>query len=223
MIAGALVVPGALLQLPEYAGQTDPGAALRARSAAALRDLLEVASSPRRDALGDDGPDDGGLARVVVVAGAERAPRHTKGAAGVRIARVLLEEAAWRGAVTEITVEVDATPVEVEHAAARVRALLGRAVLLVPADGSATRTEKAPGFYDPRAEHFDEEVRRALANGDVQALAGLDPVVAEELWCTGRAAFQVLGRCFPDGVATAEVMWRDDPYGVEYLLARWTR
>ena len=48
------------------------------------------------------------------------------------------------------------------------------AALLVIGDGSATRTPKAPGSYDPAGEAFDATVTAALHSGDPTRLAALD-------------------------------------------------
>ncbi len=201
----ALVVPSAPHLLPEYAGQDDLGAPLRARAVTALTELIAAAR-----------PD-----RIVVVTGHERRPRHTRGAVGARVARVMLAEAGWSPDVIEVGVPFDASAGEVAAAVAEVRQVPGRALLLVAADGTAKRSEKAPGHLDDRSVAVDEQIVGALARGDGAALSRLDPVLCEELWCTGRTALAVLAGCFPKGVTEADVLWTDAPYGVQYVLARW--
>ena len=92
--------------------------------------------------------------------------------------------------------------------------------LLVVADGTAKRTEKAPGHYDPRAEDFDRQVQNALAAGDPAALLALAPTLADDLWVQGvpawRAAAQVA-----TGPWRATVHWADAPHGVGYVVASW--
>ncbi|WP_431729036.1 class III extradiol dioxygenase subunit B-like domain-containing protein [Verrucosispora sp. TAA-831] len=97
--------------------------------------------------------------------------------------------------------------------------------LLVMGDGSACRGEKAPGYADPRAEAYDETVAEALADADVDALFGLDPVRSAQLRVAGRAPWQVLA-----GAARAsggdwhgELRHHSAPYGVAYLVANWER
>jgi hypothetical protein len=102
---------------------------------------------------------------------------------------------------------------EIAGAAARV------AVLAV-GDGSARRTPSAPGHLDERAAPFDDAVRHAISNGDMAALAGLDPVLARDLMATGRAAWQVLAGAM--GTSTrprTEIPYADAPFGVAYLVA----
>jgi len=55
----------------------------------------------------------------------------------------------------------------------------------VVADGSARRTEKAPGHLDDRAEGFDAQVEKALAAGDPELLKALDVNLAEALLVGG--------------------------------------
>lgn len=98
-----------------------------------------------------------------------------------------------------------------------------RAGLLVVGDGSARRGPSAPGYLDERAEPFDAAVWRAVRDGDMPALAALDPALASELMATGRAAWQVLAGALerPSGDArlSGEILYADDPFGVAYLVA----
>ncbi len=95
--------------------------------------------------------------------------------------------------------------------------------LVVAGDGSARRGPKAPGYEDERARPFDAAVTAALAAADVASLADLDPVLADELLVHGRAAWQVMAAACAGGAWTAEVDYADDPFGVYYLVARWSR
>jgi hypothetical protein len=96
----------------------------------------------------------------------------------------------------------------------------GDAVLVV-ADGSACRSEKAPGHLDPRAVTFDDTVESALRDGDPEALAALDAALGEELWCRSVPALQALGRLV-NRPEQAVVDLADAPFGVAYWVARWT-
>ena len=91
-------------------------------------------------------------------------------------------------------------------------------------DGCACRTEKAPGYFDPRAEDFDDTVAAALAAADTDALLALDPGLAGELWCAGRAPWQVLAGLVAarGGPWTGEVHYNQFPHGVTYLVATLT-
>ncbi|RNM16262.1 hypothetical protein [Nocardioides pocheonensis] len=93
--------------------------------------------------------------------------------------------------------------------------------LLVVANGSATRTEKAPGHLDERAAGFDAAVGKALAEGDQAALAAIDTDLADELWAMPDADVlrKVAGRVGP--VTDVHVDYDDAPYGVQYWVVRW--
>ncbi|RNL80094.1 hypothetical protein [Nocardioides marmorisolisilvae] len=90
---------------------------------------------------------------------------------------------------------------------------------LVTANGSAMRTEKAPGHFDARAETFDAALGAALRAGDLAALRRLDTVLAEELWADVAALVAIAGEL--SEVTSVEVDYDDDPYGVQYWVVRW--
>ncbi|MEU8138586.1 hypothetical protein [Streptodolium elevatio] len=96
-----------------------------------------------------------------------------------------------------------------------------RIALLVMGDGSACRTEKAPGYLDERAEPYDAAVALALADADVLALAALDPDLSDELWVAGRAAWQVLAGAADGAELAGRLTYDDAPYGVGYFVAVW--
>ncbi|TIC88519.1 hypothetical protein E8D34_05655 [Nocardioides sp. GY 10113] len=98
--------------------------------------------------------------------------------------------------------------------------------VLVVGNGSAKRTEKAPGHLDERAEAFDDALLAAVRTLDFSAI---DADLAAELWADVEAM-----RCLPELVARgsggdadgnvsgpAEILYRDAPYGVAYCVARW--
>jgi len=95
-----------------------------------------------------------------------------------------------------------------------------RVGLLIMGDGSARRTEKAPGYLDERALPFDLEVARALETADAAALLALDPARAEQLMAAGRAAWQVLAGATHREMR-GELLYHDAPYGVGYVVASW--
>lgn len=96
--------------------------------------------------------------------------------------------------------------------------------LLLAANGSAARTEKAPAHLDERAEAFDAAIGAALAAGDLDALAAIDLDLAGELWAGDDAAALVsLGRRLARTTTVTEVQvdYDDAPYGVQYWVVRW--
>jgi hypothetical protein len=226
VIVAVVVCPHPPLLLRELSGAEDAVLELRA----ACRDALARGLSARPD-------------EVVVVGGADLArewdpslpvdlhpfgtpdaPHVTGLPLSLGVASRLLEEAGWAGPVHPHTLPWDAGPEAVSELARQVRAVEGRVLLLVMGDGSARRGTKAPGYLDERAFAFDAEIARALEEGDAASLAGLDRRVAEELLVLGRSAFTVLGEVVEASGRTPEarVLYRDDPYGVMYLVAIWS-
>jgi len=96
--------------------------------------------------------------------------------------------------------------------------LAGRAGLLIMAGGSACRSVRAPGYLDPRAAGFDEALERAVRDGDPGALRAVDEDLARELLATARPVWQVLAGAMTEPVTAAEILYRDDPFGVFYLV-----
>jgi hypothetical protein len=99
----------------------------------------------------------------------------------------------------------------------------GRIGLLVCGDGSACRSEKAPGFFDPDAEAWDDAALTALTTANPAALLELDRFVGARVLAAGRAPWQVLAGAAEDGAFEATVDWADAPYGVMYIAGTWLR
>lgn len=97
----------------------------------------------------------------------------------------------------------------------------GRLGLLVMGDGSARRSERAPGYVDHRAAGFDAGVAAALAGGDAAALRRLDPVLGAELLAAGVPVWRVAGHVAAAADPVAELLHDAAPYGVGYLVASW--
>ncbi len=95
--------------------------------------------------------------------------------------------------------------------------------LLVVADGSASRTEKAPASLHPDAAPFDAEVADALAAGDPARLAAIDRDRAARVTAAGRPAWRVAAAATAGTTWTATLRSAEAPYGVGYLVADWAR
>lgn len=91
--------------------------------------------------------------------------------------------------------------------------------VLVVANGSAKRTERAPGHLDERAVAFDDALRAALLAGDLGDLGDLDEEFARELWADVDSLVR-LGREIDVDPASVQVDYDDDPYGVQYWVMR---
>ena len=165
-LARAVLVPGVLALLPEYAGLEDPVVGLRAACLDAVRWLG---------------------AKPTILADPQ----------GERVARSLLSAAGG-----------------FEARSARTSTTAGR--YLVVGNGSARRTEKAPGHLDERAAAFDDGLRAALASSDARwSSRGLGDDLLASLDGIDR-----LLDVLPPGVE-ATVDYDDDPFGVQYWVMRW--
>lgn len=134
----------------------------------------------------------------------------------------LLAEAGWTGPTLPVSVTWD--PRESDLAALAEALLEGAetVVLLVLGDGTARRTERAPGHLDERAAPFDARVAAALAAGDCQALRLLDLDLAEDLIVAGRSAYRFLGEVgIRTGVRESRLLYDAAPLGVGYHVAQW--
>jgi hypothetical protein len=123
--------------------------------------------------------------------------------AGRRVAQHLLEDAGFTG-----TVVTDGT---LAH---------GGGVLAV-ANGSAKRSEKAPGHLDERSTGFDVAIGRCLHEGDSASLRDLDVGPAEELWAFDVPVLRELGTLV-EAPARVVVDFDGDPFGVQYWVVRWS-
>jgi hypothetical protein len=101
-------------------------------------------------------------------------------------------------------------------------ASLGRVALLVMADGSACLSPRAPGRYDDGAGPYNASIARAIARGDREALAALDPAEADRLWVSGRAALQVLAGAAEGAGLKGRLLAQASPYGVGYFAGVWS-
>lgn len=95
--------------------------------------------------------------------------------------------------------------------------------LIVLGDGSARRSERAPGHLDDRAAGWDGALESSLAAGDPAPLAALDAELGAELMSTAAVTFPPAAGLLGDGPWRAEVLYADAPYGVGYIVAAWSR
>ena len=92
---------------------------------------------------------------------------------------------------------------------------------LVVANGSARRTDTAPGYVDDRAVPFDAALEAALRGPEPASLAGLDVGLAARLLVGNPPGLVRLGTLLR-GAGPAMVDYAGDPYGVQYWVMRWT-
>ena len=100
-----------------------------------------------------------------------------------------------------------------------------RAALVVLGDGSARRTEKAPGYLDARAGEFDDLLAAALREGSGGQLRRHwpDRYAAQELLVGGLAAWDAVATVVEPVAWHARLLYYGWPYGVGYFVALWTR
>lgn len=139
------------------------------------------------------------------------------------IGRWLLERRDADAGARYEAVAFDASPEECLSLGRRLTESADRVALLVMGDGSACRSEKAPGYLDERARPYDEAVARALGDADAAALAALDAGLSRELQAAGRAAWQVLAGAADGSGFGAELLADEAPYGVGYFVTVWSR
>lgn len=96
-----------------------------------------------------------------------------------------------------------------------------RLALLVLGDGSARRSERAPGYVDERAAAFDDGVIAALASGNPAALVDLDAGLGADLLAAGVPAWRAAGAALAGASFDAQVTYVGDPFGVSYPVATW--
>jgi hypothetical protein len=152
----------------------------------------------------------------------------------------LLDQAGYTGPRTLHGISEDEPAAACLALGRRLAASAPRVALLAVGDGSARRSASAPGYLDERAAPFDESVERAVRDGDLPAIAALDPALAAALLAAGRPAWQALAGALSapsahftgrlgadhrsaDGSATVrlqtEILYSDAPLGVAYLVA----
>jgi hypothetical protein len=200
----AAVVPMTPLLLVGESGLADPLADLRKIAVETVADLADGLDS----------------LSVLVPTGIVGAPadyrrpsgRPGSGSLGAQVAAELL-------AAAEVAVPTEVVLIAEPVSGPPLTCIEGHG-LLVLGDGTARRSQAAPGHIDDRSFAFDDLLADALASGDGRALAGLDQELAAELMVTGRHTFTALGRAIPEADG-AELRYRDDPFGMSYFVALW--
>ncbi|GAA4379430.1 hypothetical protein [Nocardioides caricicola] len=131
--------------------------------------------------------------------------------AGLRAA--CLDAVAWLGRDVRVLADAQGRRVA-DHLVGCIGDAVDEPSYLVVGNGSAKRSEKAPGHLDERAHAFDEALGASLRAGRPE----VDAALAHELWASveGIARMRDLG-----DLGTAQVDYDDDPFGVQYWVMRW--
>lgn len=128
-----------------------------------------------------------------------------------------LDAVGWLGA--EVTVLADAQGARVAaHLLSSTTRVGDEPSYLVVGNGSACRTEKAPGHLDERAAAFDADLGRRLEDGPSESLAGIDLEVAHGMLASVDGIVELAK--VPD-LSLVRVDYDDDPFGVQYWVLRW--
>lgn len=231
MITGAAFVPSAPLLVPEVA-----------QGAASELDAVRVASFDAvRRALATPAQ------RVVIVGAGSTTRTHATGTASFRgfgvpldlpldpaspggdrlplalsVGAWLLAQVGWPGERSALEVAATAYDDELDDAGAAIAAAPESIALIVVADGSAARSEKAPAHLHPGAEAFDASVTAALTSGDPAQLAAIDAATAEAVTAAGRPAWRTASAALTGRTYDATLLSDSAPYGVGYVVAAWT-
>lgn len=95
--------------------------------------------------------------------------------------------------------------------------------LVVVGDGSARRSEKAPGYLDDRAAAFDARVAEALRAGNAPGLRHeLSWPGGDEMLAAGVRVWDEVARLVEAANWDGELLYDHAPYGVGYFVATWT-
>ena len=206
-----------LLLPPVGAGAAGEFGALRAACIEAVRGL-QTAEIDRVMVIGAAGRERGlqGFAP-----GVDQLPRGEL-PLSLTIGDWLLDQAGVAAPRSFVAARPDGTPASEAHQAAAVRSNTEAIALLVMGDGTARRSDRGPGYLDPRAEAFDADVVTALAAGDVAALAALDEELAARLLVAGVGAWKAAAAIVAtEGPWQSRVLFADAPLGVMYVVASW--
>lgn len=94
-----------------------------------------------------------------------------------------------------------------------------RVGLLVMADLSARRTQRAPASFHPDAEEFDRRIGDAIRKAELGRLLEVDPALAAEMGAGGMAALWLLAGALADvRDLHGQVRYEGGPFGVGYLV-----
>jgi hypothetical protein len=223
VIVRAALCPSPPLLARQLTGQADVFPDLRAACAAAISTLLAatpdvmVAVGAGRETATwdpDDRLDPSAYAPALGTAGKPWLPL------ALGLGAMLLDAAGHAGPRVLQAVGEQAPAGECLRLGASLPDLAPRVGLLAMGPAAPGAVPPRRGHLDLRAAPFDASAERALRDGDMAALASLEPGLARDLLATGRAAWQVLAGAMSAWRAPAgQVLYADAPLGVGYLVA----
>jgi hypothetical protein len=242
MLIAAAFCPHPPLLVPEATGVPGPDhtdlARLRAACLAAVAALASdpsdliavVGSAPRTTEYPPDAL--ASLAQFGVPAPGSAAPGSAAAPVlplSLAIAKWLLASAAPPSSQARVAwwgIAADAPPAQCLTLGEKIAALAPRVAVLALGDGPGCRARGIPGAVDPAADRYDAHVAAALAEPSPDVLASLDPKTSDDLFASGRAAWQVAAGAA--GAAghndfAATLGYAAVPFEVSYFVANWRR
>ena len=157
----------------------------------------------------------GGVSHYAIGTGLDELPQ------SLTVGASVVSATGWAGEVQALVIDADTTIGQRQVLAKEVVANSGdqRTLIVAVGDGSATRTEKAPGYIQPDALDFDAAVVRAIDSVDRNALMAIEQSTADRLWCRGLPTWQVVAQAID--TAHGAVVFESSPFGVNYFVASW--
>ena len=157
----------------------------------------------------------GGVSHYEVGSGVDELPQ------SVTVGASVVVTAGWSGEVQALVIDLQTTAAQREVIAQELLAKseAQRTLVIAVGDGSATRTEKAPGYIQADAVAFDEAINAAIGNADRESILAIEQPTADRLWCRGLPVWQVVANAFAP--TQSALILESAPFGVNYLVASW--
>ncbi|MCF8610822.1 hypothetical protein L5G28_11755 [Gordonia sp. HY285] len=169
--------------------------------------------TPGRETSGRGTPDSGSDADPMPLAMLIACWCRGRADAPVELRRVLVDPDATRDEARRLGVDL----------AAAIAADPEPIGVLVVADGATALSPSAPGGGDRESAHrLQDVIDAAVAAGDVDELAALDPLACELDGVVARPVFAALAGLCADIDVDVDVRYAGAPYGVGYTVATWS-
>ena len=139
------------------------------------------------------------------------------------VAKWLLMRDSSHAQVTWQGIAADAPPAQCLALGEKIAALAPRVAVLAMGDGPGCRACGVPGAVDPAADRYDDQVAAALGGPDPGVLAGLVPKTSNDLFASGRTAWQVAAGAAGHDDFAATLGYAAVPFEVSYFVANWRR
>jgi hypothetical protein len=230
MLISAAFCPHPPLLVPAATGVPGPGHAEVTRLRTACRDAVAALTAGPPDLIAVVG----GASRTAEYPPDARASLAEFGVPGpvsglplsLAIAKWLLTSAGQPTSHAQVTwwgIAADAPPAQCLALGEKIAALAPRVAVRALGDGPGCRARGVPGAVDPAADRYDDQTRAALAEPNPGVLAALDPKTSDDLFVSGRAAWQVAAGAAGRDDFAAALGYAAVPFEVSYFVANWRR